>query len=125
MYFLFSSFCYHLPVIQESDQLVLKDSVYHFDTIQGRIQHYKCNFTYYNKGKSPLYITDIKTNCGCTYAQFSKEALAPGDSCQFSVSYISASKRFEFNEPATVFYYCDEVENSKIVHIDGYVIPRN
>ncbi len=35
-------------------------------------------FKFKNKGKTPVIITDVKTSCGCTASDYSKEPVKPG-----------------------------------------------
>lgn len=50
-------------------------------------QEYSCEFTYFNTGKTPLVINDVKTSCSCITAGYPKEPLAPGQSAVISVKY--------------------------------------
>lgn len=54
-------------------------------------------FTYYNRGDEPLLILGARANCGCTTPEYSREALAPGDSATLSVTYDPGGRpgRFE------------------------------
>lgn len=54
-------------------------------------------FTYYNRGDDPLLITGARANCGCTTPEYSREALAPGDSATLTVTYDPGGRpgRFE------------------------------
>lgn len=53
------------------------DSVVHFGTInQGEKAAVK--FRLKNTGSKPLLITHVRAGCGCTVADYTKEAIAPG-----------------------------------------------
>ncbi len=56
-------------------------------------------FKFKNTGKSPLIISDIRTECGCTNVDgWSKDPLAPGKSATFKVKYDSKRPgRFDKN----------------------------
>lgn len=48
-------------------------------------------FTFTNSGKKPLIITDVKTSCGCTVAEFPKEPIAPGKKGVIKAIYSAGS----------------------------------
>ncbi len=50
------------------------------------------DFFFTNKGSGDLYIKKIDTDCGCTAAKFSKEAIKPGE--QASIEVVFASEGF-------------------------------
>lgn len=104
--------------------LNFNDSIYWFDTIQAQKEEYCFQFTYHNRGTSPLYITEAKAECSCTVAEFSTEALAPGDSAQIDVYYQSYSQSEDIRQKILVKYFYNDKEEEKIIHIKGYVIPR-
>ncbi len=59
------------------DTTVEVDYLYDFgDAMQGEI--IKARFEIKNTGKVPLKIFEVKPSCGCTVADFSKEAVEPG-----------------------------------------------
>lgn len=104
--------------------LDFNDSIYWFDTIQAQKEEYCFQFTYHNRGTSPLYITEAKAQCSCTVAEFSSEALAPGDSAQIDVYYQSYSQSEDINQSIMVKYFYNDQEAEKKIRIKGYVIPR-
>jgi hypothetical protein len=48
-------------------------------------------FTFTNSGKAPLIISDVKTSCGCTVAEFPKEPIAPGKKGVIKAIYSAGS----------------------------------
>lgn len=54
-------------------------------------------FTYFNQGDEPLVITGVRTSCGCTVADYDREAVFPGDSAVIRATYDPAGRlgRFE------------------------------
>jgi uncharacterized protein DUF1573/flagellar associated PapD-like protein len=62
------------------------NSVYDFGTVlEGqKVVH---TFTIRNNGKKDLIISGVKTSCGCTVAQPSKNRVAPGDESQVTVTF--------------------------------------
>lgn len=124
LFLLFFLFPYPSTAIFANHNLCLKDSIYNFDTIQGRIGDYFCNFTYYNHGKDPLYITNVETSCGCIYSIYSQDALLPGDSSVITFGLSTETKSFHFNHTIKIDYYQNDTVDFQICQITGYVIPR-
>ena len=75
-----------LPVEQVDSQLPKSVSIEFSETRYdfGKIlsQEYSHTFTFYNKGKEPLVISRVTTNCGCSSATYTQEPVSPGDSGQ-------------------------------------------
>lgn len=46
----------------------------------------------YNKGTDPLIIYSAHADCGCTVPKYSKTPIAPGDSGQIAVRFISKGR---------------------------------
>jgi hypothetical protein len=58
-------------------------------------------FTYTNTGNQPLIILDVKSSCGCTTPQYSKEPLAPGASSAITVKY-DTTREGAFTKTVTI-----------------------
>ncbi|NCI46247.1 DUF1573 domain-containing protein [Sediminibacterium soli] len=54
-----------------------QDSVVHFDTLDQGNQT-TVVFKFRNTGTQPLILADVKAGCGCTVAEYTKEAVPPG-----------------------------------------------
>ena len=78
------------------------------------------DFLYTNTGSTPLVISDVKTTCGCTAPNWSREALAPGDSARLKVVFSSVGKRGMQNKVITV--YSNAVNNPERVTLTGNVL---
>jgi hypothetical protein len=86
---------------QSTAQITFEESVFEFgDITQGdRVQHV---FNYTNKGTEPLILSSVKTTCGCTAPDWSREPLAPGESTSMTVSFNSTGKMGMQNKTITV-----------------------
>ncbi|NLF42972.1 MAG: DUF1573 domain-containing protein [Bacteroidales bacterium] len=51
------------------------------------------SFKYKNTGKSALVISEVKSGCGCTVGEYSKEPIAPGDGGVITVTFNSAHRQ--------------------------------
>lgn len=58
-------------------------------------------FTFTNKGDIPLIISTVKASCGCTVAEYTREAIAPGEEGTVSARY-DAAKIGAFTKTVTV-----------------------
>jgi len=56
-----------------------------------------------NTGRSRLVITDVKTDCGCTQADFPRKAIASGEKFTISMTY-DARMLGHFSKQAAVYY---------------------
>jgi hypothetical protein len=65
----------------------------------------KVSFTYKfkNVGKNPLKITNIKTSCGCTSKNYSKDLVPAGSEGFVTLEFDPSGKKGEVSKSATVF----------------------
>ena len=63
----------------------------------------KHSFKFKNTGEAPLVISDIKTTCGCTTPQYTKDPVAPGESGEILVQFNSAGKAGVINKRVTIY----------------------
>ena len=69
-----------------SQKIVFKNTVHDFGKIiQGTPAG--CEFKFYNKGKSPIVLSEVTASCGCTVPSWSKTPVMPGDSGIIQVIY--------------------------------------
>lgn len=77
-----------------------------------------CNFTFINKGKEPLILSDVRSSCGCTVPTWPKEPVMPGQSGVIKVVYDT--KRIgAISKSITVI--SNAVNGSMILSIKGNV----
>ncbi len=73
-----------------------------------------------NTGDVPLEIVSVKPSCSCTVADYTKEAIAPGESGYIVAQYSAASTGF-FNKSVTV--KLNTTEGMRILKLKGQVAP--
>ncbi len=79
-----------------------EETQHDFGTIsQGDVVKHSFKFT--NTGEAPLVISDIKTTCGCTTPQYTKEPVAPGETGEILVQFNSAGKSGIVNKRVTIY----------------------
>lgn len=73
----------------EKQAVITFDKTEHdFGTLlQGEVVTYSFHFT--NTGNVPLLVSDVKTSCGCTIADFPRDPIAPGKEGFIKATYDS------------------------------------
>lgn len=61
------------------------------------------SFEFLNPGKTMLIINDVKTSCGCTVPEWTKEPVRPGEKGQIKIKYDAAFPGV-FHKTVEVFY---------------------
>jgi hypothetical protein len=98
--------------------ITFEESVFEFDTInEGDVIEHTFNFT--NPGKKPLFILQTNSSCGCTVANYSKEAIQPGESGSISISFNSKGKSGQQNRKISVI--TNSYPNEKLIMLKGFV----
>lgn len=76
-------------------------------------------FKFTNTGNAPVLISNVKTSCGCTVPEYSKEPVMPGESGEIKVKYAT-NRVGAFTKTITVM---SNAKNSKkILRIKGNVL---
>ncbi len=121
-----SLICINLLYAQEStntDAAVISFSEESFDfgdIEQGeKVKHV---FKFENKGKAPLILSNVLTQCGCTATNWPRDPIAPGKSGEIEVSFNSAGKMGVQNKVVTIV---SNASNSREkVNITTNVTPK-
>lgn len=79
------------------------------------------NFTFKNTGTSPLIIQDVKTTCGCTTPEWSKQPIRQGESGFIKVSYDVKGRPGTIDKTITV--YSNGRPSPVSLRINGEVVP--
>ena len=85
---------------------------------QGDIAKHTFNFT--NTGDKPLVLTRVKPSCGCTTPNWTREAIAPGESGTIDVAFNSGGKRGMQNK--TVVVTGNFEERTIVLRFSGEVV---
>ena len=81
----------------------------------------KCEFTFTNKGKEPLILTNVRSSCGCTVPTWPKEPILPGQSKVIKVKYDT--KRLGVINK-TIHVYSNATTPSVTLRIKGKVVAK-
>ncbi|MCS7005645.1 MAG: DUF1573 domain-containing protein [Cytophagales bacterium] len=80
------------------------------------------DFVFRNTGKSPLKIIDVKTSCGCTASEWTKEEVPAGGSGIIKVTYDAGNRPGEIDKAISV--RTDGEPEYVVLRIIGNVLPR-
>ena len=81
-------------------------------------------FTFKNVGDSALVLTRVKPGCGCTAANYTKEAVQPGQTGYIDATYDPWGRPGQFNKNIKVSTNEPDQANPYIIFIKGNVIKR-
>lgn len=104
---------------QNGPKITFSESSHEFGDInQGDVVSYV--FKYENTGNEALVISDVRTSCGCTATNWSREPLAPGESGEIKVNFNSRGKLGVQNKVVTIM--SNATNNSERVTIKCNVL---
>jgi hypothetical protein len=78
-------------------------------------------FEFTNTGRVPLIIQNVRTSCGCTSPEWTREPLVPGQSGKITVAFDPRSRPGPFNKTITIT--CNAEPAVYTLAIKGNVIP--
>ena len=100
---------------------VYDERVHDFGNIEeakGKATH---TFTFTNKGKTTIAISDVRLWCGCTEAQFTKEPIKPGGKAKITISFNPSHRPGHFSKEAVVLLNGGDAYTR--IWVKGNVIP--
>ena len=77
------------------------------------------DFAFTNEGKVPLIISDVRSTCGCTVADWPKTPIAPGDGGVIPVRFDTKNKNGRQNKPITIT--ANIIPAKTIIYMNGQV----
>jgi hypothetical protein len=103
-----------------SDSIVFDKLVHDYETVtQGGDGN--CVFSFINKGKAPIILSNVNASCGCTVPSWTKEPIAPGKTGEIKVKY-NTNTIGAFNKTITVS--SNALNSTVILRIKGNVTPK-
>lgn len=78
-------------------------------------------FTFKNTGTTPVVISNVRSSCGCTATEYTKEPVKPGESGKVKATYNSA-RVGSFNKTVTVTF--DGMASPDLLIIKGNVAEK-
>lgn len=103
---------------EDAAVIEFKEAYYEYGKIEtGDIIEHEFEFS--NTGKSDLFVLDVRTSCGCTIPEYSKEGIAPGGSGMVKIKFDSTDKAGKQNKKMTVI--SNAKNRSENIYLYGYV----
>lgn len=91
-----------------------------FGTFEEEVGSVSHTFKIINSGTEPLVISNVRTTCGCTASQYTREPIAPNDTGFVKVTYNPKGRPGRFSKPV---YVTTNAPGDRItLHIQGVVI---
>lgn len=96
-----------------------------FDTLQHDFGTVKAGdqaetvFTFTNTGSVPIKIKEVRTTCSCTASDYTREAVAPGDTGFVRVNFDTAGRHGEYVKGVNVFTNAGESNLLIYVRVEG------
>ena len=106
---------------QNGPKITFEETEYKFGDIQQgeQVEHV---FTFKNSGTEPLILSNVKTTCGCTATDWTRDPIAPGGTGKIRVVFNSAGKMGRQNKIVTVT--SNAVNSQETVKLVGNVLPK-
>lgn len=82
-------------------KLAFAEPVFNFGTVKAGEVVNK-TFTFTNTGKVPLVITDARSTCGCTVADYPEHLILPGKKGKVTVNFDTKNKSGKQHKPVTL-----------------------
>lgn len=79
-----------------------------------------CNFIFSNTGDEPLIINKVRTSCGCTVPEYTREAIAPGDSGILKITFDPEGRPGNFSK--SIYVTANTTPERTILRIIGEVV---
>ncbi len=77
------------------------------------------DYVFTNSGNSPIFITEVKTECGCTVPDWPKQPILPGKSGVINVIFNSEGKTGVQEKEITIL--SNVTGSAKVLHLSGSV----
>jgi len=107
--------------VEKRSSIVFDKLVHDFGTME-KGGDASCVFTFKNITKKPVTLTNVKTSCGCTAADWPKEPVAKKKKASIKVKYDS-NRVGKFTK--TIKVYIDGEENPIQLEIKGTIVSPN
>lgn len=99
-------------------KITFSSATYEFSSVEeGAVVTHDFAFT--NEGKVPLIISDVRSTCGCTVADWPKTPIAPGEGGVIPVRFDTKNKSGNQNKPITIT--ANTIPAKTVVYLNGHV----
>jgi len=105
---------------QEEGKVVVDKTVHDFGTIKQADGKVSAVFTLTNNSNTPIVINEVRTSCGCTASDWTKEPIEQGKSGTVTATY-NAAVVGPFEKTVTINVFEGDKINTIVVRIKGTV----
>lgn len=77
-------------------------------------------YTITNTGRGPLLITDARSSCGCTVADYPQTPLAPAERARVTVRFDTANR--SGRQSKTVKLYANTLPSESLLYLTGTIV---
>lgn len=109
-------------LIAQGGRISFPKTYHYFGNIKEQNGPVTKEFIFTNKGRSPLVVKNVKTTCGCTVGEFTRDSVMPGDTGMVKITFDPFGRPGIFKKPAKVM--TDGSPALVTLTISGQVIPR-
>lgn len=106
--------------VAKADSIIFNTLVYDYGTIEQGGDGI-CEFSFTNRGDVPLVLTGVRSSCGCTVPEWSKEPIIPGQSGVIKVKY-DTRRLGAINKSIVV--NSNAINSTVILRITGTVVAK-
>ena len=105
---------------EKMPKITFVEDHFKYDTLQeGEIVEH--TFTFSNSGATPLFISSVKSSCGCTVAEYPEDPIAPGETGEIQARFNSKDKKGpQIND---IKIYSNAYPSQHEITLSGYVLP--
>lgn len=104
-------------------KLEFDQTTHDFGTVQETGGKITGRFTFTNTGTEDLMLTAVRPGCGCTAANYTKEAIKPGEKGFIDATYDPYNRPGSFNKNIRVTSNAPE-SSEQVIYIKGNVVKR-
>ncbi len=99
--------------------ITFQDTIHHFGNIAEEKGPVYCEFKFTNSGNTPLVLTRVNADCGCTTPSWPQESIAPGQASSIRVAFDPSGRPGAFVKKIHV--YSNAAKSMQVLVIKGYV----
>ncbi|MCD7972372.1 MAG: DUF1573 domain-containing protein [Candidatus Azobacteroides sp.] len=116
--------CSALAVFGQDSAIKFEKDTHDFGTIAEEVGSVSYDFEFTNTGNVPLTLVNVRTSCGCTTPNWTKEPIAPGGKGKITVTYSTTGRPGNFSKSITVTSKTNGENSNKVLYIRGTVTPK-
>ncbi|NLM92705.1 MAG: DUF1573 domain-containing protein [Bacteroidales bacterium] len=106
--------------VAKADSIIFNNKVHDYGTIEQGGDG-TCEFEFTNAGKEPIVLTSVRSSCGCTIPEWSREPVLPGQTSVIKVKY-DTRRLGVINK--VIIVNSNAINSTVILRITGNVVEK-